>query len=118
MLRLLLLVSLAISMSASAQNLRVKAFPTSSALPLVAASSQGIFERHGLKVEVVFTANSNELRDEAAKGTNQISHSAVDNAVAVVERAKADVVIVSGGDNGMNEFFVQPEVRSIADMKG
>jgi ABC-type nitrate/sulfonate/bicarbonate transport system substrate-binding protein len=98
--------------------LRVKVFPGAQALPLLAATSQGMFERHGLKVELLFTQNSQELRDEIANGTNQISHSAVDNAVAMVERAKVDVVIVSGGDSSMNEFFVQPEVRSIADLKG
>jgi ABC-type nitrate/sulfonate/bicarbonate transport system substrate-binding protein len=121
MLRFPILISLAaMTMTASAQTttLRVKAFPGASALPLIAAASQGIFERHGLKVELLFTANSNELRDEAAKGVNQVSHAAVDNAVAVVERARADVVIVSGGDSSMNEFFVQPEVQSLADMKG
>jgi len=43
---------------------------------------------------------------------------AVDNAVAMVELAKEDVVIVTGGDSSMNEFIVQPEVRSFADLKG
>ena len=98
--------------------LRVKAFPGASALPLIAAASQGMFEGHGLKVDLRFTASSAELREEAAKGINQVSHAAVDNAVAAIERAGADLVIVSGGDSSMNEFFVQQEVRSFADMKG
>ncbi len=99
-------------------RLRVKAFPGAQALPLIAAAAQGMFARHGLEVELLFTQNSQELREEAAKGVNHISHSAVDNAVALVERSKADVVIVCGGDDGMNEFFVQPELGSAADMKG
>ena len=36
----------------------------------------------------------------------------------MVEVAKQDVIIVTGGDSGMNEFFVQPYVRSFADLKG
>jgi ABC-type nitrate/sulfonate/bicarbonate transport system substrate-binding protein len=36
----------------------------------------------------------------------------------MVEVAKQDVVIVTGGDSGMNEFFVQGEVKSFADMRG
>jgi ABC-type nitrate/sulfonate/bicarbonate transport system substrate-binding protein len=36
----------------------------------------------------------------------------------MVELAKEDVVIVTGGDSSMNEFIVQPEVRSFADLKG
>jgi ABC-type nitrate/sulfonate/bicarbonate transport system substrate-binding protein len=98
--------------------LKVKVFPGAQALALIAGTSQGIFEKHGLKVEVLFTQNSVELRDDLAAGRVQIAHSAVDNAVAMVERAKHDVVIVSGGDSSMNEFFVQPEVRSFADLKG
>jgi ABC-type nitrate/sulfonate/bicarbonate transport system substrate-binding protein len=36
----------------------------------------------------------------------------------MVERGKHDAVIVSGGDSSMNEFFVQPDVRSVAGLKG
>ena len=36
----------------------------------------------------------------------------------MVEMAKHDVVIVTGGDSSMNEFFVQPDVRSLADLRG
>jgi ABC-type nitrate/sulfonate/bicarbonate transport system substrate-binding protein len=32
--------------------------------------------------------------------------------------AKEDVVIVGGGDSGTNEFYVQPEIKSLADMRG
>jgi ABC-type nitrate/sulfonate/bicarbonate transport system substrate-binding protein len=69
-------------------------------------------------VELLFTQNSQEQRDDLAKGAVQIAHAAVDNAVAMVERAKHDVVIVTGGDSSMNEFFVQPDVRTFADIKG
>jgi ABC-type nitrate/sulfonate/bicarbonate transport system substrate-binding protein len=105
--------------AAQAQTaIKVKVFPGAQALSLIAGTSQAIFEKHGLKVEVLFTQNSAELRDDLAEGRVEIAHSAVDNAVAMVERAKRDVVIVSGGDSSMNEFFVQPEVRSFADLRG
>src|SRR6266849_3500034 len=108
------------SMAAQAQPtpLRVKMFPGAQALPVMAAPSQGIFERHGLKVEVLFTVNSQEQRDGLAAGDFQIAQAAVDNAVAMVELARHDVVIVTGGDSSMNEFFVQPDVGSFADLKG
>jgi ABC-type nitrate/sulfonate/bicarbonate transport system substrate-binding protein len=99
-------------------DLKVKIFPGAQALPLIAAAAQGIFQKRGLKVELLFTQNSQELRDDLAAGRVQIVHSAVDNAVAMVERGKHDTVIVSGGDSSMNEFFVQPEVRSVAGLKG
>src|SRR5712664_1483368 len=108
------------SLVAEAQpaQLRVKMFPGAQALPVMAASSQGIFERHGLKVEVLFTVNSQEQRDGLAAGDFQIAQAAVDNAVAMVELAGHDVVIVTGGDSSMNEFFVQPDIASYADLKG
>jgi len=115
----LLIISVLLSAAASAQTpMKVKVFPGAQALALIAGTSQGIFEKHGLKVELLFTQNSVELRDDLAAGRVQVAHSAVDNAVAMVERAKHDVVIVSGGDSSMNEFFVQPEVRSFADLRG
>jgi ABC-type nitrate/sulfonate/bicarbonate transport system substrate-binding protein len=121
MLRPLLSLGLALfSAPALAQGtpLKVKVFPGAQNLPLFAGESQGFFERHGLKIEILFTQNSQEQRDGLAKGEFQIAHAAVDNAVAMVERGKHDVIIVTGGDSSMNEFFVQPDVRSFAELKG
>jgi NitT/TauT family transport system substrate-binding protein len=114
-----LLPLLVLCSSALAQTpLKVKMFPGAQSLPVLAAASQGMFARHGLKVEVLFTANSDELRNGLAKGEFDIAQSAADNAVAMVEMAKEDVVIVSGGDSSMNELIVQPDIRSYADLRG
>ena len=119
MIRLIPLVLVVLSQVAIAQTpLRVKMFPGAQALPVSAAVAQGIFQKHGLKVEQLFTANSTELRDGLASGDFHIAQSAVDNAVAMVEVAKHDIVIVTGGDSSMNELFVQPDIRSLADLKG
>ena len=119
MIRILCLAAFLIPAAAAAQTpLRVKMFPGAQALPVIAAATQGIFERHGLKVEVLFTVNSQEQRNGLASGDFQIAQAAVDNAVAMVELAKQDVIIVTGGDSSMNEFFVQPDVRSYADLRG
>ena len=120
MSRISLLIAIALfsGVSLGQTALRVKMFPGAQALPVIAAASQGIFERHGLKVEILFTANSQEQRDGLAKGEFQIAQAAVDNAVAMVERAKEDVVIVTGGDSSMNELIVQPDIRAYADLKG
>jgi NitT/TauT family transport system substrate-binding protein len=119
MLRILFVLFCFAAGSASAQTaLKVKMFPGAQALPALAAAQQGLFERNGLKVEILFTANSDEQRAGLAKGEFEIAQAAVDNAVAMVELAKEDVVIVTGGDSSMNEFIVQPEVRSYADLRG
>ena len=98
--------------------LKVKMFPGAQALPALAASSQGLFARHGLRVEILFTSNSDEQRAGLAKGEFEIAQAAVDNAVAMVELAREDVVIVTGGDSSMNELLVQPEINKVADLKG
>ncbi len=98
--------------------LKVKMFPGAQSLPVLAAVSQGMFARHGLEVEVLFTANSDEQRNGLAAREFEIAQAAVDNAVAMVELAGKDVVIVTGGDSSMNELFVQPDVASLRDLKG
>ena len=101
----------------AAEQIRVNAFPNAKALPLHAGVAKGIFAKHSLDVKLSFTENSTKQREGLAAGTFDIAHAAVDNAVAMVE-AGHDVVIVTGGDNGMNEFFVQPHIRSFEDLRG
>jgi ABC-type nitrate/sulfonate/bicarbonate transport system substrate-binding protein len=97
---------------------RVDTFPNAKALPLQAGLDKGIFARHGLKVDLAFTRNSRDLRDGLASGKFDVVHAAVDNALDMIEVGHQDVVIVTGGDSGTNEFMVQPELKSFADMRG
>jgi len=69
-------------------------------------------------VEMQFTPNSNAQRQGLAAGRFDIAHAAIDNAIAMVEVAKADVIIVAGGDGGMNELLVRPEINRPADLRG
>ena len=117
MLRTLLLLALLTGPASAQTPLKVKMFPGAQALPAMSAASQGFFAHHGLKVEILFTVNSDEQRSGLAKGEFQIAQAAVDNAVAMVELAGEDVVIVTGGDASMNEFIVQPDVRAFAELK-
>ena len=115
----LVAVALILGMAtALAQPLRVNAFPNAKALPLHAGVAKGIYARHGIALELSFTENSTRQREGLAAGTIDIALAAVDNAVAMVEVARQDVIIVTGGDSGMNEFFVQPHIRSFADLRG
>ena len=113
-----LLLFLWFSTAGAADVVRVNTFPNAKALPFYAGVEKGIFARHGLDVRVAFTENSEKQRAGLASGAFEIAHSAVDNAVAMVETAHQDVVIVTGGDNGMNEFYAQANVQSLADMRG
>jgi ABC-type nitrate/sulfonate/bicarbonate transport system substrate-binding protein len=100
------------------QSVRVNVFPSAKNLPFFVGMPRGIFEKRGVAVELQFTPNSEKQREGLAAGAFEIACAAVDNAVAMVEVAGHDVVIVAGGDNGMNEFIVQPWVQSFADVRG
>jgi len=99
-------------------TLTVVSFRGLSNFPIFAAQSQGLFAKYQLTVELNFTPNSQAQRDGLAKGESQIIHTAADNAVAMVELAKQDAVIVAGGDNGFNRIFAQSDIKSLADLRG
>src|SRR5579862_9287278 len=84
--------------------LHVNTFPTARSLPFYVAADKGLFLAHGLDVTLDFTESSERQRAGLADGSIDIVHAAVDNAVAMIA-AKQDIVIVSGGDSGTNEFY-------------
>jgi ABC-type nitrate/sulfonate/bicarbonate transport system substrate-binding protein len=108
----------AMSAATAQTQLKVMVFPGLSNFSIYAAEHKNLFAKHGLAIELLYTPNSDVLRNGLAKGDHQIAHAAVDNAVAMVELAKADVAIVTGGDNGFNRIFVQPEINAYAELRG
>ena len=103
---------------AQTNNLVVIVFPGVQNLPMFAAQANGFYARRGLNVEIRFTPNSAELRSGLAEGRYQIAHSGVDNAFALKDRANVDVAIVSGGDDSFSHLMVQPEISSLAEIRG
>lgn len=98
--------------------MRVNTFPNARALAFIVGIEKGVFEKYGIRVELEFTENSDNQRAGLAAGKIDLVHSAVDNAVAMIEVTKVDVVIVSGGDSGANEFIVQSNIKNFADIRG
>lgn len=107
-----------LALAQGAIPLKVVSFHGLSNLAIYAAQSQGVFASSQLAVDLVYTPNSQAQRDGLAKGESQIIHTAADNAVAMVELAKQDAVIVAGGDNGFNRIIVQPDIKTLADLRG
>lgn len=104
--------------AAQERTLRVNVFPGSQNLAIFTGLERGVFAKHGLKIELQNTPNSQAQRAGLAEGKFEIAHAAVDNAVAMVEVAGRDVIIVMGGDASMNEFMVRPEIGTFADIRG
>src|ERR1044072_742153 len=99
-------------------KLTVIVFPGAQNLPMFAAQAKGFYAKRGLAVDLKFTPNSDELRNGLAEGRYQIAHSAVDNAFALKDKANVDIAVVFGGDDSFNRLVVQPEINSLADIKG
>jgi ABC-type nitrate/sulfonate/bicarbonate transport system substrate-binding protein len=99
-------------------KLTVIVFPGVQNLPMFAAQAKGFFTKRDLGVDLKFTPNSEELRNGLAEGRYQIAHSAVDNAFAMKDKANVDIAVVLGGDDSFNRLIVQPEINSLADIKG
>jgi ABC-type nitrate/sulfonate/bicarbonate transport system substrate-binding protein len=97
---------------------RLNTFPTARSLPFYVGIEKGIFGKHGILLELQFTESSKAQREGLAAGKFEIVHSAVDNALAMIETANVDVVIVSGGDGGTNEFIVGKHINSFTDIRG
>jgi ABC-type nitrate/sulfonate/bicarbonate transport system substrate-binding protein len=86
-------------------------------LQVVVAETQSIFAKYGLEVETENLPNSDALRASLAAGKGDLAYLAVDNAVAMVELAHQDVIIVMGGEGSQNELIAQPEIKSIKDLR-
>src|SRR5258706_646936 len=92
---------------------RVNAFPTASYSPLYLGIANGVFEKRGIKVDLQFTPNSDSQREGLAKGAFDIAYAAVDNAVAMVELAKQDAVIGTGGGTRKEVALLGPASPSL-----
>jgi len=84
------------------------------------AQSNGIFTNYGLNVQIPRSASggSEEVRRWLASGELDLADYGVDNAIAMVENAGVDVILVAATDYTPTEMVVQPEIKSIADLRG
>ncbi len=98
-------------------KLRVNVFAGATNVPLLVAINKGFMAERKLTIEIQNTPDSDQQRAGLAAGRFEIALAAVDNALAMVEVAKHDVVIVSGGDASMNEFMARG-INSVAEMRG
>jgi ABC-type nitrate/sulfonate/bicarbonate transport system substrate-binding protein len=113
----LLQASRAQSTAAAPAVLRVICLPARP-LALTVGVEQGLFAKYGVEVQAQIAANSEELRSALAGGTVELAHAAVDNAVALVEKARVDVTVVMGGEGSTNELIAQPSIHSVRDLRG
>ncbi len=80
------------------------------------AQTNGLFAKYGIEVRNSSMPLSDTMRGDLASGKIDVAHAAVDNAVAMVELAGADVIIVMGGDGSQYELMAQPDNKSVNDL--
>lgn len=110
---------------ASARPLEVIVFPGGGNWPLWVGNEKGFFARHGVEVKLTPTPNSVYQIENLVGGKFDIGFSTFDNVVAYDEgqgEAKLDrpanLVAVMGGLSGGVRLLVNPDIKSIADLKG
>src|SRR3546814_4030597 len=95
------------------QSLNVIVFEGVQNLAIFAAQDRGLFAAEGLELDLTFTPDSTVLRNGLAAGSYDIAHTAVDNAIAMSELAKADVAVVLGGDSGFNGLLLDRKSKRL-----
>ena len=99
------------------ESLVVSSFPNAKALPLWAGLEHGLFERHGLRLSIDLTPGSDAQRAKLIDGRIDIAQAAIDNALQLIVEGH-DVIVVMGGESGMNEFIARAVVDSFAGFRG
>jgi len=100
------------------RTIKVIVFPGVQNLPHYVALELGLYKKYQIDVALTYTHSSQEQRSGLADNTYDFAHSAVDNAVAMVDVAGEDVCIVIGLDQAFNKLVTQPTITSYDDLRG
>jgi len=113
------------TLAMAATPLELIIFPGGTNWPLWVGTDKGLFAAHGLDVHLTATPNSVFLMQNLVAGKFDIASAAFDNFVAYDEGQgeapldrPADVVAVMGGATGGVRLLVQPDIRTIGELKG
>ncbi len=84
------------------------------------AQANGIFAKYGLQIQIPRSAagGSEEVRRWLGSGELDLADYGVDNAIAMVENAGVDVILVAATDYTPTELMAQPEIKALADLRG
>jgi ABC-type nitrate/sulfonate/bicarbonate transport system substrate-binding protein len=111
--------------AASAKPLEIIVFPGGANWPLWVGNEKGFFAKHGVEVKITPTPNSVYQVENLVAGKFDIGFSTFDNVVAYDEGQgeanldrPADLVAVMGGLSGGVRLVANPDIQSIADLKG
>jgi ABC-type nitrate/sulfonate/bicarbonate transport system substrate-binding protein len=90
-------------------------------LPVHAGREQGIFERHGLEIDITYTPGSLFLSEALRKGEFDIGHTGADDIVADVEDfggGPSSLFIFMGLHSGLLSVVGAPGMTSVESLRG
>ena len=106
---------------ASLTRLRLIQFRAGYNLPVHAGREQGIFERHGLEIDITYTPGSLYISDALRKGEFEIGHTGADDIVADVEDfggGPSSLFIFMGLHSGLLSIVGAPGMTTVESLRG
>ncbi len=100
------------------RRLRVIFFRAAYNLPVTAGVARGIFERHGLELEIAYTRGSQMTSAALASGECDIGALAADDVVYEVEAHGADLFAFLGLHGGILQLVGRPGFRTKRELAG
>ncbi|HET8563056.1 MAG TPA: ABC transporter substrate-binding protein [Candidatus Binatia bacterium] len=104
----------------SLTGLRLIQFKAGYNLPVHVGREKGIFERHGLEVEVAYTPGSLFLAEALRRGEFEIGHTGADDVVADVEDfggGPAGLFLFMGLHSGLMSVVGAPHICTVASLR-
>jgi ABC-type nitrate/sulfonate/bicarbonate transport system substrate-binding protein len=106
---------------ANVARLRLIQFRAGYNLPVHAGREKGIFERHGLDIEIAYTPGSLYLSEALRQGEFEIGHTGADDVIADVEDFGGDpsgLFLFMGLHSGLLSIVGAPGVTTVESLRG
>lgn len=102
----------------SPRRLRVILFRAAYNLPVTAGIARGVFARHGLELDIVYTRGSQMTSASLLGGDCDIGALAADDVVYEVQAHGSDLFMFMGLHGGILQLIARPEIRSARQLAG
>ena len=106
---------------ADVTSIRLIQFRAGYNLPVHAGREKGIFERHGLEIEITYTPGSLYISEALRKGEFEIGHTGADDIVADVEDfggGPSGLFIFMGLHSGLLSIVGAPGMATVESLRG
>jgi ABC-type nitrate/sulfonate/bicarbonate transport system substrate-binding protein len=99
-------------------RLKVILFRAAYNLPVTAGIARGVFAKHGLELDIVYTRGSQMTSASLLSGDCQIGALAADDVVYEVEAHGSDLFMFLGLHGGILQLIARPHIKSAQDLAG